>query len=83
MKKGFTLIEILLVLALIGIISSIAFFMSLTSYDKARYLITIKKMDAIVKGFIGDEDLVEGGSRVSFGYLGDTNAWPRDRKSVV
>jgi len=83
MKKGFTLLEILLVLAIIGVMTTIAFLLANVSYDKARFNITIKKMDNIVKGFIGDENLIEGGSRVNFGYLGDTNTWPSSLDDLV
>jgi len=83
MKKGFTLLEILLVLAIIGVMTATAFLLANVSYDKARFNITIKKMDNIVKGFIGDENLIEGGSRVNFGYLGDTNTWPSSLDDLV
>mgnify|MGYP000378858108 CR=1 FL=1 len=83
MKKGFTLLEILLVLSIIGIMTTIAFFLANVSYDKARFNITIKKMDNIVKAFIGDENLIEGGSRVSFGYIGDTKSWPNSLDDLI
>ncbi len=83
MKKGFTLLEILLVLSIIGIMTTTAFFLANISYDKARFNITIKKMDNIVKGFIGDENLIEGGSRVSFGYIGDTNRFPNSLDDLI
>ncbi|MCM8833178.1 MAG: type II secretion system protein GspG, partial [Candidatus Omnitrophica bacterium] len=83
MKKCFTLIELILVLAILGILASVALFITYPSYDKIRFQITKNKMESLVRAIIGDERIITTGERVDFGYVGDTNRLPDTLDDLV
>jgi prepilin-type N-terminal cleavage/methylation domain-containing protein len=78
MKKrhGFTLIEILMATLLIAIISVLSIEVVGGSVDEARFEDTLAEMKQIRDAIIGNPDLKEGGTRNSFGFLGDIGAIP-------
>jgi type II secretory pathway pseudopilin PulG len=74
--QGFTLIEIVLIIVVIGIVASIAMRSLAPSIDQARETATIKEMDQLAKAIVGDNDLVSDGMRSDYGYVGDVGALP-------
>ena len=76
LRSGFTLIEIVLIIVVIGIIASVAMRSMTPSIEQARETATMKEMDQIAKAIIGDNNLIEDGIRSDFGYVGDVGALP-------
>jgi len=81
--KGFTLIEMVLVIVIIGIISTIAMKSLQTSTEQARFDTTVAEMDDLARAIVGDERLVSGGFRTDFGYVGDIGALPVNLDALV
>lgn len=75
-SRGFTLIEILLAISLIGILSAVGISLISGNVDESRYDATATEMREIRKALIGDPDSTQGGNRSSFGYAGDLGGVP-------
>ncbi|MBU1862117.1 MAG: prepilin-type N-terminal cleavage/methylation domain-containing protein [Candidatus Omnitrophica bacterium] len=73
---GFTLIEFILVLVIIGIVGAVGIRGMGDSVEVSKYKATVKEMKQIKKALVGDENAVEGKQRVDFGYVGDNGSWP-------
>ena len=75
-QKGFSLIEILMVLLLIGILTYVSLEAINNSVSDARFQETVDEMRVIGEAIVGNKKLQEGGTRTSFGYWGDVGALP-------
>lgn len=75
-QSGFTLIEILMALVLIGILTYVSLQVISGSVSDARFDETVQEMHVIADAIVGNKNLQEGGSRTSFGYFGDVGALP-------
>lgn len=78
MKKlrGLTLVEILMVLALVGILTAVSLTVMDTVAEDAAFEKTYGKMLQIRTALIGDLDTDKQGLREFYGYLGDIGALP-------
>ena len=82
-RRGFTLIEMVIVIVIIGIISTIALRSIQGTIDQARFDDTVKEMNVIARAILGDERLVSGGVRSDFGYVGDVGSLPTNLDALV
>ncbi|MCX8014857.1 MAG: prepilin-type N-terminal cleavage/methylation domain-containing protein [candidate division WOR-3 bacterium] len=81
--KGVTLIEMLIVIMIVGILSAVAFRTIDTTRYQSRFDATVKEMEEIVKGFIGNPNLISDGRRVDFGYVGDMGKLPDSLSALI
>ena len=72
---GFTLIEVLMVIAMISILAVGSMTLMGSDINEARYQTTLKRMFEIRRAMIGEEN--GGASGTRFGYLGDIGGLPR------
>jgi len=82
-QKGYTLVEMVLVVIIIGILAAIAFRSLGTTLDVSRTEETKAEMERLAYAIAGDPNLVSGGSRTDFGYIGDIGALPPDWDALV
>lgn len=82
-NKGYTLIELILVIVIIGILASIAVQSLKSSDENQRFDQTAKEMEMVARAIVGDERLVSGGIRTDFGYVGDIGALPPTLDGLV
>src|SRR6478609_5004539 len=83
MKKGFTLIEVLMVIVLVGVLGAGSLSIFNNTLDEAKFDATYKEMLQIRKALIGDlENTSVEGERIRFGYLGDLGAVPNDSQGL-
>ena len=80
---GFTLIEIVLVVIILGIIATIATMNFSTTVDTMKQEATLTEMDAIAKAIAGNPQIVSDGARTDFGYVGDVGALPANLDVLV
>ncbi len=76
LKGGFTLIEVILVLILIGIMAALAANLLANSLDRGRFDETWKEMNSIKMAIVGNPDLTNAGVRSDFAYVGDMGTIP-------
>jgi general secretion pathway protein G len=82
-SQGFTLIEMVMVIVIIGVIASIAMKSLQASVDQKRFDDTVAEMDKLSRAIVGDERLISGGMRTDFGYVGDIGALPSSLAGLV
>lgn len=76
MKKGFTLFEVLVVIAVVAVLVtfSLTYLPRLFSHESKQ--LTLENLEMIKKGMVGDPAQVENRVRISYGYLGDMGRLP-------
>jgi prepilin-type N-terminal cleavage/methylation domain-containing protein len=73
---GFTLIEVVMVIIVIGIVGAMALNTMKVSLDDKRRIDTKREMETLARAIVGDPALTQGGTRSDFGYVGDIGAFP-------
>lgn len=82
-NRGYTLIELILVIVIIGILASIAVQSLKISDENQRFERTVDEMEMLARAVVGDERLVSGGIRTDFGYMGDVGSLPPNLDALV
>jgi prepilin-type N-terminal cleavage/methylation domain-containing protein len=82
-NRGYTLIEMVLVIVIIGILAGIAVQSLNTSDQNRRLEETIVEMEDIGRAIAGDERLITDGTRTDFGYVGDVGSLPSNLDDLV
>jgi len=82
-QKGWTLIELVMVIAIIGILSAIAIRSITNTLENARFNITAKEMDRIEWATVGNPDLITTFGRTDYGYVGDTGQLPPNLDALL
>jgi len=75
-QHGFTLIEIVIVIVLMGIIATIAFRQIGSSVETAKVEHTKSELVQLAHAITGNPDAFADGRRIDFGYYGDNGAMP-------
>jgi len=75
-NSGFTLVEVVLVIIIAGILTTIAFQAGTNVYDTARTEETKQELDLLAFAITGNPELNNNGVRTDFGYVGDNGALP-------
>ncbi len=76
-QHGFTLLEVLIVLFILGMIAFMTWPALGILDDRAREELTREKMEVIRRAIVGDPDRFdENGRRIIGGYVGDMEKWP-------
>ncbi|MBI3873205.1 MAG: prepilin-type N-terminal cleavage/methylation domain-containing protein [candidate division Zixibacteria bacterium] len=74
--RGFTLIEILMTVVVLGILATVALRSLQNSIDASRVRETQAEIDELARAIAGNPDLYNNGLRSDFGYVGDVGALP-------
>ena len=82
-SKGFTFAEILIVVAIMGIVTSIALKNLGSTDDRANYEVTLADLQKLKRAIIGDENARSNGERVSFGFIGDIGGLPSTLNALM
>ncbi len=75
-QQGFTLIELVLVIVMIGILSSVAVRKMSSTVEDARFEHTKAELDQLAYSIVGNPQAYSDGARVDYGYVGDIGALP-------
>ena len=77
-RAGFTIGEMMIVIAVIAILAALIAPLAVNVITQNRINACIEELDIIKKAIVGDPSLVEGGTRSSFGFVGDMGTLPRE-----
>ena len=82
-NQGFTLIELVIVILLVGVLATIATRKMSVSIETAQYEQTKKELDQLARAIVGNPEVYAKGARIDFGYVGDVGALPPDLDALV
>ncbi|MEE9441917.1 MAG: prepilin-type N-terminal cleavage/methylation domain-containing protein [candidate division Zixibacteria bacterium] len=75
-SNGFTLIEIVMVIIILGILAGVATMQFGSNIDNARFEATKSEMNALVYAIVGNQQITSKGARSEFGFVGDVGNLP-------
>lgn len=81
--RGYTLIELVVVLVIIGILATVAMKSLTAANETARTEETKQELTRIACAITGDPNLVSGGHRTDFGFIGDNGRLPSTLDDLV
>jgi len=81
--KGFTMIEVILIIVLLGILAAVAVNVITNAASQARFDETRKEMEGLRMAIIGNAELVNEGIRSDFGFVGDIGRLPATLDELV
>ncbi len=82
-QAGFSLIELTALIIIVGILAAIAIQSLTSSLKDSRKIITEREMEALSDAIVGDPEVMSGGERSDFGYVGDVGAFPPNLAALV
>lgn len=82
-NTGYSLFELIVVIVIVGIIVSVSVTSLKNSVEVARIEETKKELDQLALAISGNPQLVSGGNRVDFGYVGDIGSLPPNLDALV
>ncbi len=82
-SRGFTLIELVIVIIITGILATVAVRELSTSIETAKYEHTMNELNALAEAIVGNPQMYEQGGRISFGYVGDVGSLPPNLDALV
>jgi prepilin-type N-terminal cleavage/methylation domain-containing protein len=82
-RQGFTLMELLVVLLIIGILSTVALRTIDATRDRSLFDQTTKEMNQLVQAITGNPDMTYDGRRIDFGFFGDEGKLPDELRDLV
>ncbi len=80
---GFTLVELIIVIMIVGILATVAVRKLGTSLETAKYEHTKKELDALAAAIVGNPNVFANGARTDFGYVGDVGALPPNLDALI
>jgi len=81
--NGYTLIEVIIVIIIIGIMAGIASKSLIVATDTSRTEETKQEMQHLAHAIAGNPELVSGGIRTDYGYIGDIGALPPNWDALI
>lgn len=82
-NHGFTLVELLIVLLIIGVLSGVTLRAIDMTRERTLFSDTAKKLESLAKAIAGNPDLIADGRRVDFGFIGDMGRLPLTLDELV
>lgn len=80
---GYSLVELLVVIIIIGIVASVSLRSMRGTVELSRVEETRQEMDYLAYAIAGNPNLISGGVRTDFGYVGDIGALPVSLDNLV
>ncbi len=80
--RGFSLIELLVIIVVIGILAGVAMQSMTASVEDLRRVKTEREMEMLSRAIVGDPSLVQNARRSDFGYVGDIGAFPPNLQAL-
>ncbi|TAK04481.1 prepilin-type N-terminal cleavage/methylation domain-containing protein [bacterium] len=82
-RNGFTLVEVIVILAVIAVLAAIAIPVALKIFEKTAEDTTNTEMQNLKNGMVGDSKKLASNQRSDFGYLGDVGCLPTSLQDLL
>ena len=82
-KKGYSLFELIIVIVIISILTTVTLKSLRYSSDISRVEKTKEELTQLAYSIAGNPNLLSGGNRIDFGYIGDIGALPVNLDALV
>ncbi len=82
-QGGFTIMEVLMVVTIIGVLTVVSLGPIGDSIDQSRFDATVAEMKMIRDAILGDTSVTHRGQRTQFGFLGDIGAIPTAAQGIA
>lgn len=82
-SNGFTLVELIIVVIIIGIIAGIAAMNFGSTLETIKFDTTLREMEALTRAMVGNPGVYNDGARTDFGYVGDIGNLPPNLDALV
>ncbi len=74
--KGFSMLEMIIVIGIIAILATLITPLAVNYVSQKRYNVCNEELIIIKQAIVGNPDLIEGGTRSSYGFVGDLGRLP-------
>jgi len=81
--KGFTLVELVIIIVVLGILSTFAAFKYTSFVEESRVTATQAEMNEIRRAIIGNSQLIAGGKYIDIGYEGNVGSLPDQLQDLI
>lgn len=82
-QRGYSLIEMVVVIIILGVLTAVTMRSLRGANDAMRVNETRAELDRLAWGIAGNPELISGGQRADFGYVGDVGALPANLAALV
>ncbi len=82
-RNGFSMLELIIVIGIISILATLITPLAVNYITQQRYNACNEELQVLKKAIVGDASLVEGGTRSSFGFVGDLGSFPRNLSELI
>ncbi len=82
-SQAFTLVELVIVIVIVGIMAGVGIRSILRIGENRAFRITLQRMDDIRYAIAGNPYIIADGTRLQYGYVGDTGEMPSTLNDLV
>lgn len=82
-NSGFTLMELVIVIVIVGIMSTIGIRAILRIGENRAFVVTLSKMEDLKYAIAGNPLIIGSGARLQYGYVGDTGQMPPNLNALI
>lgn len=82
-RTGFTMLEMVIVIAIIAILAALITPIAVDQISQKRFDVCRDELKVLKKAIVGDPTLIEGGTRTSFGFVGDLGVLPENLADLM
>lgn len=81
-ENGFSLIELIVAIVVLGILAAVAMQSMTESIEDMRHIVTEREMEVLADGIVGRFEVSQGVTRSDYGFVGDIGSFPPNLQAL-